>query len=145
MNIMAKGDHIRVNRYGGIISHHGIDMGDGSVVHFRKDDSGNKAIVGRTSIADFAKGGTVKTVQHQMFDHPDVVVSRAGDLHRLQREGRLNSYHFLDRNCEHLATSCKTGEFRSDQAEGARAGAQSAARSASRYVFSVAMKKLFGG
>jgi hypothetical protein len=96
---MAKGDHICVARYGGIIYHHGIDLGDGSVVHFKKDSFGSKSIVGRTSVESFAKGGTIKVMQHHSSDPADVVVSRAIECHRLQREGRLKSYDLLELNC----------------------------------------------
>jgi Lecithin retinol acyltransferase len=128
---MAKGDHICVARYGGIIYHHGIDMGDGSAVHFRKDSLGNKTIVDRTSIEDFAKGGTIKVIQHQSSDPPDVVVLRAKDCHRLQTEGALKSYDLLELNCEHLATWCKTGEIRSKQVEDVYKSAQMAAQTTS--------------
>jgi Lecithin retinol acyltransferase len=141
---MAKGDHIRVNRYGGIISHHGIDMGDGSVVHFRKNDSGNTT-VDRTSMADFAKGGEVKAIQHPTYDRPNVVVSRAKECYQLQQRGEIKSYHLFERNCEHLATYCKTGVVRSEQVENAARTTQMAAQSASRPLFSMVVRKLFGG
>ena len=31
---MSAGDHILVKRMGGAYQHHGIDMGDGTVIHF---------------------------------------------------------------------------------------------------------------
>lgn len=141
---MAKGDHIRVARYGGIIYHHGIDMGDGSAVHFRKDSFGNKSIVDRTSIKDFAKGGTIEVIQHQSSDPPDIVVLRAMDCHRHQREGSLKSYNLLELNCEHLATWCKTGKIRSEQVEDAYKSAQMAAQTTSEDAISLMIRKLFG-
>ena len=141
---MAKGDHICVARYGGIIYHHGIDMGDGSAVHFRKDSLGNKSIVDRTSIEDFAKGGTIKVIQHQSSNPPDVVVSRAMECHKLQRGGSLKSYDLLELNCEHLSTWCKTGKIRSEQVEDVYKSAQMAAQTTSGDAFSLMIRKLFG-
>jgi hypothetical protein len=141
---MSKGDHIRVQRYGGFIYHHGIDMGDGTVVHFRKDNSGNKSIVDRTSMANFAKGDMVETVQYQSSDSPSVVVSRAADCHRLQREGSLKSYNLFELNCEHLATWCKTGKVRSEQIEDTSRIAQIAAQFVSEDVISLVIKNLLG-
>ena len=31
---MGKGDHIRVKRAGGVYYHHGLDVGDGYVIHY---------------------------------------------------------------------------------------------------------------
>ena len=141
---MAKGDHICVARYGGIIYHHGIDMGDGSAVHFRKDSLGNKSIVDRTSIEDFAKGGTIKVIQHQSSNPPDVVVSRAMECYRLQRERSMKSYDLLELNCEHLATWCKTGQMRSKQVEDVHKSAQMAAQTTSADTISLMIRKLLG-
>jgi Lecithin retinol acyltransferase len=141
---MARGDHICVARYGGIIHHHGIDMGDGSAVHFKKDSIGNKSIVDRTSIEDFAKGGTIKVIQHQSSDLPDIVVSRAMDCYRLQREGALKTYSLLELNCEHLATWCTTGTVRSEQVEDVYKSAQMAAQTTSEDAISLMIRKLFG-
>lgn len=140
VKIMAKGDHVRVKRYGGIISHHGIDMGDGTVVHFRKDNSGSKALVDRTSMAGFSKGGMVDVVQHETPDKPNTVVKRASEYHKCPE-----SYHLFERNCEHLATWCKTGKPGSQQVDDAIQTGKTLAQSASRPLFSIVLRKLFGG
>lgn len=31
---MARGDHVKVKRMGGLYTHHGIDLGDGRVIHY---------------------------------------------------------------------------------------------------------------
>jgi len=102
---MAKGDRIYVYRNlwhkDGLYQHHGIDCGDGTVIHYRKPSE----IIERTSIETFSRGNRVYVVQ---YDHgfsyiPDVVVERA--------ESRLgeHKYNLLFNNCEHFASWCKTG------------------------------------
>ena len=36
---MAKGDHLYVDRGLGSFTHHGIDCGDGTVIHYKDGDS----------------------------------------------------------------------------------------------------------
>ena len=73
---MAKGDQIKVFR--GLYWHHGIDIGDGTVVHrsgepFRERD----AIVKRSSMHEFCRGRTPITVSIDDPSVPAVVVERA--------------------------------------------------------------------
>lgn len=120
---MAKGDHIRARRLGGLYTHHGIDVGDGTVVHFDGDPFRRAdARVRRVPVEEFAKGATVKTVSHVGTSHDaDEVIARA--LHRLGEGG----YDLLRNNCEHFARACKTGAPRSRQVEKAvRAGVAAA-------------------
>lgn len=122
---MARGDHIKVRRYGGLYSHHGIDMGDGTVIHFsgepcRRGD----ARVCRADLESFLAGGRLTVVRHRgPVRHPDDVAAAAEDgLHR-------QDYSLLRNNCEHFATWCKTGRRHSGQVRralrlaGATAGA----------------------
>ena len=62
---MAKGDHIKVSRKG-VYTHHGIDMGDGTVIHFSGEiaDLGENATVERVSVEKFANGGKIKVVEY---------------------------------------------------------------------------------
>ncbi|MFM6434630.1 MAG: NC domain-containing protein, partial [Microcystis panniformis] len=56
-------------------SHHGIDWGDVSVIHYRKPSE----IVERTSLETFARGGKIYVVRHVEVGFsfiPDVVVER---------------------------------------------------------------------
>lgn len=106
---MAKGDHLWVNR--GFYTHHGIDAGDGTVIHFAGKPAlqMREACVIRTSIAEFASGRRLRVRPHKGADHPDVVLERA--------ESRLGAsgYRLLRNNCEHFATWCCTGRATSDQ------------------------------
>ena len=99
------GDQIYVYRnlwdFDGVYQHHGIDCGDGTVIHYRKPSE----IVERTSLATFTRGNLVSVKQYikGFCFVPNVVVSRA--------ESRLgeDKYNLLFNNCEHFANWCKTG------------------------------------
>lgn len=108
---MAKGDHIYISFWfnGCPITHHGIDCGDGSVIHY----DGQK--VCRISKTKFTKGKTITVKEYGKCDADDVVVQRA--------ENRLNErkYNPVFNNCEHFAYYCKVGRHKSEQVN--RAGA----------------------
>ena len=102
---MAHGDQLYVYRelfkLDGVYKHHGIDCGDGTVIHYRKPSE----IVERTSFATFSRGNPVYILEYSegFCFIPEVVVERA--------ESRIgeDEYNFLFNNCEHFATWCKTG------------------------------------
>ncbi len=140
---MARGDRLAVERHlvGSTVTylHHGIDMGDGTVVHARPDDperifGGGR--VARTSLEEFAGGATVRVVTDPPATHsPETVALRAESL-----EGR-DGYCPVVENCEHFATWCATGSRRSRQVDllvermgrtATRVAAVVAARSAGR-------------
>lgn len=110
---MAKGDRIYVYRnlwnLDGLYKHHGIDCGDGTVIHYRKPSE----TIERTSLETFARGNPVYVTQYgDGFGYiPDVVVERA--------ESRLGEqkYNLLFNNCEHFASWCKTGVSKSEQVD----------------------------
>ncbi len=108
---MASGDQIYTIRefinIQGIYEHHGIDCGDGSVIHYRKSNE----TISRTSMATFTHGKKVYVKIYQTCYIPDVVVQRA--------ESRLGEqkYNLLFNNCEHFATWCKIGKNYSQQVE----------------------------
>ena len=80
--------------------HHGIDCGDGSVIHYSKV---GEATVSRTAQATFARGGLVYVKPQPTAFIPSVVIARA--------ESRLGEqqYDLFFNNCEHFANWCKTG------------------------------------
>ena len=100
-----QGDQIYVYRafvnIEGVYQHHGIDCGDGTVIHYRKPSE----VIERTSLAVFSRGNSILVKEYikGFCFVPDVVVSRAKSrLHEQQ-------YNLLFNNCEHFATWCKTG------------------------------------
>jgi hypothetical protein len=116
---MASGDRVRVERRlsgsNVVYMHHGIDVGDGTVVHARPDDFRRPLAGGRverTSLAEFAGGGTVLvTTEPSPTYSPREIVARA--LAHVGREG----YCPVVDNCEHFATWCATGERSSRQVD----------------------------
>ena len=116
---MARGDRLRVERVlsGSAVPymHHGIDVGDGTVVHARPDDprrllDGGRVV--RTGLEEFSVGGRVwVTDDPPAVFSPDEIVARA--LGQVGREG----YCPVADNCEHFASWCATGERTSRQVE----------------------------
>lgn len=109
---MARGDQIYVMReflnLQGVYEHHGIDCGDGTVIHYQKLDV---ATISRTPLLTFSLGRKVYVKHYPSSFIPDVVVHRA--------ESRLGEqqYNLLSNNCEHFATWCKTGQNISQQVQ----------------------------
>jgi len=105
---MKRGDHIFVKRLG--YTHHGIDCGDGSVIHYT-GELGQKAnaTIHQTSKDDFLKGAEEAVRDYGQCDSPNIVIERA-----TSRLGEPR-YHLVFNNCEHFATWCKTGKHQSEQ------------------------------
>jgi hypothetical protein len=116
---MAEGERLEVRRWlaGSVVAywHHGVDMGDGTVVHARPHDFRNPfggGSVVRTSLEEFADGQQVRpTIEPLATFPPEEVARRAAAL--VGRDG----YCPVVANCEHFATWCATGERRSRQVE----------------------------
>ena len=108
---MAAGDHIKVRRAGGLYSHHGIDMGDDTVIHFSGEPMNlRNAQVCRVGMADFLQGGELRVVAHGDGGRPPEEVLRAAEELVGSRD-----YSVVFNNCEHFATYCKTGIRKSRQ------------------------------
>ena len=110
---MAKGDHIAVKRHGGHYRHHGIDLGDGYVIHFSGEPLYSKVpIVEKVTMEEFQKGGELEIVRYSKNSEPfssDETIARA---EKKQGEGK---YNLINNNCEHFASWCKNGKARSSQ------------------------------
>lgn len=102
---MAIGDHIYVHYIKFV--HHGIDCGDGTVIHY------NGEIIVQTSITTFGNGNQIHVKCYGQCDPPDVVIRRAKS--RLEE----SKYNLWFNNCEHFATWCKTGLHESEQVRNA--------------------------
>lgn len=104
---MARGDHIYARR-GARYSHHGIDCGDGSVIHYA-GPRGTVRRVARTPWEEFAAGSKVRVRTYRERLDADVTLRNA--------ESRLGEpgYHLMRNNCEHFAAWCATGRASSSQ------------------------------
>lgn len=121
---MATGDHLKVRRWGLLYAHHGIDLGDGTVIHFAEPDKdGQRAEVRQTDLDEFLQGGRAIVVDYPPGQAlpPEETVDRAKS-----QLGRVN-YDLAWNNCEHFATWAKTGRKKSNQVLRAVVGAASAA------------------
>ena len=102
--------HLSVRRVG--YTHHGIALGDGTVVHFTGEPlHKTDARVQRTSLEAFLRGGLEreKCVPRQLMLHRSLT-----GLLALLHIG-LSNYHLRDRNCEHFALYCQSGSWHSHQ------------------------------
>jgi hypothetical protein len=110
---MSRGDHIYVRRrrHWGRYSHHGIDCGDGSVIHYA-GLPGSLRRVERTTFEVFAGDSAVLTRVHRRQLPAVDVMAKA--------ESRLGAedWHLVWNNCEHFATWCSTGSRASKQVRG---------------------------
>lgn len=109
---MARADQIYAMRHfgamEGIYEHHGIDCGDGNVIHYHKPE-GRDAIISITPRDLFARGGPIYT------KHQPVSLIAADVIERAHSRLGETQYDLLTNNCEHFATWCKTGRSESDQ------------------------------
>lgn len=89
--------------------HYGIDLGDGTVVHFRGKLHyvHANAWIQRTDYDAFARDGEICTAKDvNMSFSNDLVAKRALS----QVGGNFGGYHFLSNNCEHFANWCACGK-----------------------------------
>jgi hypothetical protein len=141
---MARGDHLYALRMGGLYSHHAIDCGDGSVIHYT-GPSRHESTVARTPWDDFSRGSEVRVRDYRELYallarrgdpamRADRALRRALDALRglaidtldfspdaviARAQSRLgeNRFDIVLNNCEHFASWCKTGLSESRQVE----------------------------
>ncbi len=133
---MAQGDHVYYFRAGGTYSHHGLDCGDGTVIHFESSpwmklagcfSSNRPPQITRTSLSDFAQGHEVliRSYDDEMkVDEPVVAMERAET--RIGETG----YDVFGNNCEHFVVWCKTGVAKSSQVNAHRKAADAVVKGA---------------
>lgn len=94
--------------------HYGIDLGDGSVIHFRCESilAMKEANVMITSLEDFTRDGLVQVESRiATYFTPEQVVERAFSRLALG----FDVYHPKYNNCEHFCTWCATDTKTSQQ------------------------------
>ena len=115
---MSRGDHIYVHCIG--YSHHGIDLGDGNVIHFdyhpwqalsRKLARAKDPDIRQVTMEKFSQGRPVIVRRYHESDDVEKVIERAQS-----RVGEAG-YHLFENNCEHFAVWCKTGKSTSTQVD----------------------------
>jgi hypothetical protein len=96
---------------GGLYTHHGIDMGDGTIIHFSGEPTRLRhAEVRLDTLEDFAMGSPLEVISHEgVARSPEVIVATARE--HLGERG----YRLWQHNCEHFATYCVTGRAESAQ------------------------------
>lgn len=89
--------------------HYGLDLGDGTVVHFRGklDYIHANAWIQRTDYEAFAKGGDIYVAQEVCMTFPQEMIARRA---LSQVGGNFGGYHFLTNNCEHFVNWCTCGK-----------------------------------
>lgn len=153
---MAQADHVRVRLFWKNVMpywHHGIDMGDGTVIHFTsglplsdEPSSSTNALISdrerleameirRTSIQEFSGGKRISVVEHNNALPHDEVLKRAEDAIGER------AYLLSQNNCEHFAHWCKTGRARSWQVEGVVGLAHSTTSATAKGVLALAAKR----
>lgn len=115
---MARGDHIYVRR-GYRYSHHGIDCGDGTVIHYVGPRASVRHVE-RTPIEEFAPAADIQVRRYDERLSPDETIS-----HAESRLGTAN-YSLVRNNCEHFAAWACTGRAASSQVRRWVVGSQGA-------------------
>lgn len=111
---------VRVLKFFGLVVHHGIDLGDGTGIHFFKKIVGSKPIIARTYLTDFGDGLPFDIVRHTSYLPDDEVINRAMWLLWCFKNGYAKRYDMFENNCEHIANWCKADLYYSGQAETAK-------------------------
>ena len=141
---MARGDHLYVeDTLGGIpFQHHGIDMGDGTVIHLAPADGARVTLrdtserfcVHRVTKEQFATGRDVRIRFYRQPRSSDQIAAHAESM--LGRSG----YSLLEGNCEHFATLCVTGKPSSHQIEMSHATVASLASAATKTFWAISSR-----
>lgn len=120
------GNHIRVQRYGGVYSHHGIYISDDEVIHFSgdEDDSildNDACKIISTTLSQFLQGGTLEVRQYSE-EEKRVLNSVESIVENARAAIGDREYSLLFGNCEHFAYECTLGEGKSIQVRKALLG-----------------------
>lgn len=111
---MTRGDHIYVDR--ACCTRHGIDVGDGRVIHVRGALGMSNASIRFATLQEFTQGGEVNVRKYDQRLGPDEAVARA------ESKVGARDQHLFGRHDEFFASWCVAGSNTSGQLSGAVAG-----------------------
>lgn len=115
------GDHIHVRRLGGVYAHHGIYIGDDTVIHFAPP-AGNEVLdwdnarVRSSSLTAFLKAGKVE-VKIYTDEERESLYPVEQIIRNAKSALGSGNYNLIFNNCEHFANACTLGKYRSPQVE----------------------------
>ena len=112
---MAIGDHLYVQYP--TFQHHGIDIGDGTVIEYGGKGSGSMS-VRRVPLGDFLARGPAFVKLYA----PDAALPPLATVKLAFARLAEQRYDLFNNNCEHLAHWCKTGHHWSPQANTLKGG-----------------------
>ena len=107
---LIRGDHIYVRRGGLLYSHHGIYVGEGTVINFKGEDKEKRdPVVLITDMDKFLDGGKLRrrNYKERLPYSESLRIARE----HLSKKGYSLPFY----NCEHFATYCATGKKKSKQ------------------------------
>ncbi len=132
-----RGDHLRV-RYR-FYHHHGIEMGDGTVIHFGRglSDIAN-ARVEIVTRDEFAAGREIQVVNSPSDFSADQIIDRA-----ISRVDETN-YNLFNNNCEHFVNWCRHDRAESRQISQTESLARFAAAAISKPVVTRVFSRQLG-
>eukprot|EP00192_Tetraselmis_astigmatica_P013612 CAMPEP_0117672832 /NCGR_PEP_ID=MMETSP0804-20121206/14128_1 /TAXON_ID=1074897 /ORGANISM="Tetraselmis astigmatica, Strain CCMP880" /LENGTH=336 /DNA_ID=CAMNT_0005481487 /DNA_START=23 /DNA_END=1033 /DNA_ORIENTATION=+ len=108
--------HVRIKRhFMGLepFFHHGVDLGDGHVAHYCKQNPFEPARVRITTWQRFLRDGVESAEE---VEHSNQIAAEKVRQSIVRLYGR-KEYNLLFCNCEHFASFCVCGTFRSSQVE----------------------------
>lgn len=107
-----RGDHLKVNRYFGAYTHHGIYIGGNKVIHYSGLSVGTNldGVVELVSLDDFANGSDIDVIYNDFSKY-----SRAEVVQRAKSRLGEDKYSVTGNNCEHFCNWCSSGDHHSEQ------------------------------
>jgi hypothetical protein len=111
-----RGDHVYYNC--GAYSHHGIDCGDDTVIHYSGSIKGGAGRIVRDSKSKFAQGKQIRTKNYEYKYSDSEIVNRA---ERRLKQSHREGYNIVFNNCEQFAYDCTIGKADSWQLNNAGA------------------------
>ena len=107
-----KGQHLIIKKAAGSYTHHGLGLGDDSVLHYSglANDWVTKGIVEIISLDEFNKGKNIEIKPHlnRKYSIEESIIRAELRLGEAQ-------YDILHNNCEHFVEWCISGKHHSEQ------------------------------